>query len=116
MSVSVPTSRTIKTHFRTTTLPERGLRGRRSAGGWRGPTAAATTNESLNFFTFHESLRLLHRMCFQFALCFLQLFNPLGIFGQSTGLKRRIQFIPDGIHLALKIARISSNGHDGVFL
>ena len=43
-------------------------------------------------------------MSFQCGNGLLQFRNFCGIFGQSLSLEGRIQFIPDGIHLVLKLA------------
>ena len=55
-------------------------------------------------------------MGFQLSDHLLQLFLSGGIIRQRLGLKRGQQRIPDGIHLALEVAGVGSDGDHRVFI
>ena len=55
-------------------------------------------------------------MSFQVSDLLLQLFLSSGIITQRLGLEGWIQFIPDGIHLALEVAGVGGDGDHGIFV
>src|SRR5712671_37309 len=71
------------------------------------PGVAPPQNLKLSFF---------RRMGFQICNCLLQLFLSFGISRQRLGLEGRIQTIPDGIHLALEVAGVGSDGEHRVLV
>src|SRR6266446_840323 len=63
-----------------------------------------------------EPLSLFCGMSFKVGDFLLQRRLSCGIIRQRLGLKGRIEFVPDGIHLALEVAGVRRNGDDRIFI